>query len=202
LLRGDGKKFGKSEGGNENVWLDAKMTSPFAFYQHLLNIDDASTPEALRYFTFLGPDEILDLDEATKNKPQERLAQRALAREVVTLVHGSDAAAKAESASEAIFSAAISELDEATLLEVVRETPSSMWSREQFRNGMDPTDLFVRCELAKSKGEARRFLEQGGFYVNNQRVAPEDVVSDAAALHGRYLVLRRGRRELHLVVLA
>ncbi len=202
LLRGDGKKFGKSEGGNENVWLDAKMTSPFAFYQHLLNIDDASTPEALRYFTFLGPDEILDLDEATKNKPQERLAQRALAREVVTLVHGADAAAKAESASEAIFSAAISELDEATLLEVVRETPSSMWSREEFRNGMDPTDLFVRCELAKSKGEARRFLEQGGFYVNNQRVAPEDVVSDAAALHGRYLVLRRGRRELHLVVLA
>ena len=202
LLRADGKKFGKSEGGNENVWLDAKMTSPFAFYQHLLNIDDASTPEALRFFTFLEPDEILELDEATKNKPHERLAQRALAREVVTLVHGGDAAAKAESASEAIFSDAIGDLDEETLLEVVREAPSSVWSREEFRVGLDPAELFARCDLAKSKGEARRFIEQGGFYVIIRRVEPDEVVSDGAALYGRYLVLRRGRRELHLVVLA
>jgi len=156
----------------------------------------------LRFFTFLEPDEILELDEATKNKPHERLAQRALAREVVTLVHGGDAAAKAESASEAIFSDAIGDLDEETLLEVVREAPSSVWSREEFRVGLDPAELFARCDLAKSKGEARRFIEQGGFYVNNRRVEPDEVVSDGAALYGRYLVLRRGRRELHLVVLA
>ena len=202
LLRADGRKFGKSEGGNENVWLDASMTSPFVLYQHLLNVDDASTPASLRFFTFLSHEQIVALDEATQSKPQDRLAQRALAREIVTLVHGSDAAGKAERASEALFSESIGDLDEATLLELVRDAPSSNWARSEFGKGLDPVALLVRTGLAKSKGEARRFLAQGGVYVNNRRVVGDELVDATRALHGKYFVIRRGRHELHLVVLS
>jgi tyrosyl-tRNA synthetase len=202
LLRGDGKKFGKSDGGNENVWLDAALTSPFSMYQYLLNVDDASAPASLRFFTFLSHDEIMALDESTRTKPRERLAQRALAREVLTLVHGEDAARKAERASEALFSEAIDDLDEATLLEVVRDAPSSSWSRAEFGEGLEPVELLVRSALAKSKAEARRFLEQGGVYVNNRRLVADELVDATRALHGKYLVIRRGRHELHLVVVS
>ena len=199
LLRGDGKKFGKSEGGNENVWLDAKVTSPFAMYQYLLNVDDVSAPASLRFFTFLSHEEILALDEATRTKPHERLAQRALAREVLTLVHGEDAAHKAERASEALFSEAIDDLDEVTLLEVVGDAPSSPWARTEFAEGLEPVELLVRTGLATSKAEARRYVEQGGVYVNNRRLGANELVDATRALHGKYLVIRRGRHELHLV---
>jgi tyrosyl-tRNA synthetase len=202
LLRADGQKFGKSEGGNDRVWLDATRTSPFAFHQFLLNADDATVPALLRFFTFLDHDRILELDEATRTKPQERQAQRALANAVVELVHGEDAARSAERAGEALFDEAIAELDEATLLQVVAEAPSSTWSRAELTQGVDAVDLLVRCGLAKSKGEARRFLDQGGVYVNNVRVDAGATVSIDRALHDRYLVVRRGRHELHLVVIA
>jgi tyrosyl-tRNA synthetase len=201
LLRSDGSKFGKSEGGNENVWLDAARTSPFALYQFLLNSDDDVTPQLLRFFTFLGHDEIRSLDEATTTKPQERRAQRALASEVVTMVHGADAAAKAERASDALFSESIRDLDEATLLEVVADAPSSTFSRAKLVSGVDPVELVVASDLAKSNGEARRFVEQGGVSVNNVRLEVESRVGLANALHGRYLIVRRGKRQLHLLVL-
>ncbi|HEY5111249.1 MAG TPA: tyrosine--tRNA ligase [Acidimicrobiales bacterium] len=202
LLRADGSKFGKSEGGNENVWLDAERTSPFALYQFLLNSDDETTPSLLRFFTFLDHETILSLDESTKTMPQERRGQRALANEVVTMVHGAYAAAKAERAGEALFSEAIRELDEATLLEVVADAPSSTWLRGDLAAGVDPVELLVTCELAKSRGEARRFLEQGGVSVNNVRLDVNSRVGLDDALHGRYLVVRRGKRQLHLVVIA
>jgi tyrosyl-tRNA synthetase len=201
LLRADGTKFGKSEAG-ENVWLDPARTSPFKMYQFLLNSDDVVTPQLLRYFTFLDHETILELDESIKRAPGERRAQRALADEVVTLVHGEDVANKARRAGEALFAETIAELDEATLLEVTEDAPSSRWSRDQFLNGVDPVELLVASHLAKSKGEARRFIEQGGVYVNNVRATPESRVSLEHALHGRYVVLRRGARQLHLVVVA
>lgn len=202
LLRPDGQKFGKSEGGNDRVWLDATLTSPFALHQFLLNTEDSMVPALLRYFTFLDHDVIRELDEATLTKPQERLAQRALANAVVGFVHGEQAAEHAQRAGEALFSEAIAELDEATLLQVVADAPSSTWSRGELSEGVDPVDLLVRCSLAKSKGEARRFLDQGGVYVNNVRVGGGELVDLTRALHDRYLVIRRGRRELHLVVVA
>jgi tyrosyl-tRNA synthetase len=201
LLRADGTKFGKSESG-ANIWLDASLTSPFEMHQFLLNSDDAMTPVLLRFFTFLDHDTILSLDEAVKSVPQERRAQRALANAVVALVHGEDAALKAERAGEALFAPTIAELDEATLLTVVADAPSSTISRSEFESGIDGADLVVRCALAKSKGEARRFLEQGGVYVNNVRLDPDARVGLESTLHGRYVVVRRGRRELHLVVVA
>jgi tyrosyl-tRNA synthetase len=202
LLRGDGRKFGKTEGGGDNVWLDAKLTSPYAVYQYFMNLDDASTPASLRFFTFLEHEEILEIDDATKERPQERKAQRTLAHEVVSLIHGNDAAVNAAKASEALFSESIVELDVATLLEVVRDAPSSTWSRTELHDGVELAELLVRCDLAKSKAEARRFVEQGGVYVNNVRCEVDALVSEANALHGRYLIVRRGRREMHLMVLA
>ncbi len=191
LLRADGRKFGKSEGG-EQIWLDATLTSPFALHQYLLNYEDATTPVLLRFFTFLDHETILDLDEALRRAPRERVAQRALANEVVALVHGEHAARNAERAGEALFSESIGELDEATLLEAVADAPSSTWSREELAAGVDPVDLLVRCQLATSKADARRNLDQGGVYVNNVRVDPGALVDLTGALHGRYLVVRRG----------
>jgi tyrosyl-tRNA synthetase len=201
LLRADGQKFGKSESGS-NIWLDASLTSPFEMHQYLLNSDDVTTPALLRFFTFLDHETITDLDEATKAVPQERRAQRALANAVVALVHGEDAARSAERAGEALFQPSIAELDEATLLTVVADAPSSIFSRAEFEGGIDAAELVVRCALAKSKGEARRFLEQGGVYVNNVRLEPDARVGLESTLHERYVVVRRGRRELHLVVVA
>jgi len=157
-------------------------------------------PQLLRFFTFLDHDTILELDEATKEAPEERRAQRALANDVVTMVHGAEAALKAQRASEALFSTSIADLDEATLLEVLEDAPSSRWSRESLVVGADPVDLLVNSELAKSKAEARRFIEQGGVYLNNERLSAESRVELSHALHGRYLVLRRGPRQLRLVV--
>ncbi len=201
LLRADGTKFGKSESG-EQVWLDAARTSPFAMHQFLLNSDDEITPQLLRFFTFLDHEAILELDDATRSAPQERRAQRALANAVVALVHGEGAAARAERAGEALFSESIAELDEATLLEVVGNAPSSTWSRADLASGVDPVELLVGCALASSRAEARRFLDQGGVYVNNVRLDGDALVGLDRALHDRYLVVRRGRRHLHLVVAA
>ncbi len=199
LLRADGQKFGKSEGGNERVWLDASLTSPFQMHQFLLNADDQTVPSLLRFFTFLDHDTIRGLDAATTAKPQERAAQRALANAVVALVHGEQAALNAERAGAALFGEEISGLDEKTLLEVVADAPSSVWSRGEIEAGVPIADLLVRSELASSKGEARRFLEQGGVYVNNQRVDDGATVGVESLLHNRYLVVRRGRKSLHLV---
>ncbi|MFI5036408.1 MAG: tyrosine--tRNA ligase [Acidimicrobiales bacterium] len=202
LLRADGRKFGKTEAGNENVWLDAALTAPFAMHQFLINSDDEITPKLLRFFTFLDHGAIVELDAAVRDEPQERRAQRVLAREVVAMVHGEDAARSAQRAGEALFSEAIFDLDEATLLQVVADAPSSTLSRQELRDGLDPADLLVRVALASSKAEARRFLDQGGVYVNNRRVAPGALIDLTAVLHDRYLVVRRGRRQLHLVVVA
>ncbi len=199
LLRADGTKFGKSEGG-ENIWLDPRRTSPFKMYQYLVNSDDVIVPQLLRFFTFLDHETIRSLDEATARQPEERQAQRALAVAVVTMVHGEEAATKARRASEALFTTSIAEWDEATLLDVLEDAPTLKWSRELLVDGVDPVDLLARSELAKSRAEARRFLEQGGVYLNNQRLNADSRIALADALHGRYLLLRRGSRQQCLVV--
>jgi tyrosyl-tRNA synthetase len=202
LLRGDGKKFGKTEGGQDNVWLDPAMTSPFQMHQFLRNADDQITPMMLRYFTFLSHEEIRALDAETANAPQRRAAQRALADEVVTMVHGAAAAQAATRAGEALFSEAISTLDEATLLDVMADAPTTKIPADDVRDGLSPVALLVRTGLASSNGEARRFVSQGGVYVNNVRASDDGLVTREHALHGKYLVVRRGPRATHLVVLS
>ncbi len=202
LLRPDGRKYGKSEGGNDRVWLDPTMTTPFALHQFLLNSEDEMTPTLLRFFTFLDHETISELDDSLRRDPQARRAQRALANAVVAMVHGEDAAFRAERAGEALFNESIADLDEATLLEVVADAPSSTLDREAVRGGLDPVDVLVLTGLAASKAEARRFITQGGVYVNNRRLEADGRIDLSMALHDRYLVLRRGRRQLHLVVVA
>jgi tyrosyl-tRNA synthetase len=197
VTRPDGSKFGKSEEG-ANVWLDPRRTSPYEMYQFLMRSDDAVVGGYLRAYTFRSHEEITALDEATRSEPGRRLAQRALAHDVVTLVHGELEAENAEHASAVLFSEDIAGLDEATLLAVMSDVPSTDIPREELPVAV--VDLLVRTTLASSRGEARRVIEQGGAYVNNRKVDGVDAALDAGGLlHGRYAILRRGKAAQHLV---
>ena len=190
----DGTKFGKSTGGG-SVWLDPAMTSPYAWYQYFLNTADADVIRYLRWFTFLPKDELDQLEEATSERPHERAAQRRLAQEFTTVVHGEAATQSVELASQALFGRGeLADLDESTLAAALRETAVA----ELPRGGPAGIgDLLVSTGLSKSKGEARRTLSEGGVYVNNVRVAADDwTPDDADFLHGKWLVLRRGKRNV------
>jgi tyrosyl-tRNA synthetase len=190
VLKADGTKFGKSEGGA--VWLDPTMTSPYAFYQFWVNADDRDVSSYLRYFSFRSHEEIEELEKATAERPQARLAQRALAEEVTALVHGREEARQVITASQALFGrGSLAELSaqtlraalaEAGLAEVRGELPSV-------------ATLLQQAGLVKSGGEARRMVAEGGAYLNNERVTDADAVPPSSALlHGKYLILRRGKR--------
>jgi tyrosyl-tRNA synthetase len=190
----EGKKFGKSTGGG-SLWLDPDMTSPYAWYQYFINTADADVVRYLRWFTFLSRDELAELETATAERAHERAAQRRLARELTTLVHGQDATAAVEHASQALFGRGeLSQLDEPTLSAALREAAVA----ELAPGGPAAiTDLLVSTGLSKSKGEARRTIGEGGAYVNNVRIDSEDWVPQPSNfLHGRWLVLRRGKRNI------
>jgi tyrosyl-tRNA synthetase len=195
VLKADGTKFGKSVDGA--VWLDAKRTSPYAMYQFFVRSEDAVVGTYLRYYTWLPKDEIEALDEATAERPERREAQRALARQVTTLVHDEAEARRAEHASSVLFSEEIASLDEATLVDVFAEAPSTTLGREP----VALVELLATTGLAKSKSDARRHLEAGAVYVNNRKVTEVDGKVDPTtdALHGRYVVLRRGKASQHLL---
>ena len=199
LVKSDGSKFGKSESGA--IYLDPEMTSPFAMHQFLLNTEDDLVISLLKSFSFLSHDEINELATSTSERPQERQAQRRLANEVVAFVHGSDVAEATEKAGRALFSETIRDLDEATLVQVLADAPTSSMGRDELREGIEIVDLLVRCSLAASRGEARRFVDQGGVYINNAKFTDERV-DLSSALHDRYVVVRRGRRQTHLLVLS
>ncbi|MEV3904578.1 tyrosine--tRNA ligase [Mycobacterium sp. NPDC050551] len=190
----EGKKFGKSTGGG-NLWLDPELTSPYAWYQYFINTTDADVVPYLRWFTFLSPEEIAELAAATEERPHERTAQRRLAGELTTLVHGRAATESVELASRALFGRAeLADLDEPTLAAALREASVA----ELSPGGPDAiTDLLVATGLSPSKGAARRTVGEGGVYVNNVRIDSDEwVPSPTDYLHGRWLVLRRGKRNI------
>jgi tyrosyl-tRNA synthetase len=196
VLKADGTKFGKSVSGT--IWLDRRRTSPYAFYQFLVRSEDTVVGRYLRYFTWLPRPRIEELDELTRAAPERREAQRVLAWEVTALVHGPSEADRAAHASSVLFSEEIAALDEATLLDVFADAPSTTLAREKAAL----VDVLAATGLAKSKSDARRHLEQGGVYVNNRRVeGGVDAVldPDADTIHGRYAILRRGKAQQHLV---
>ena len=194
VTKADGTKFGKTEGGA--VWLAPDMMSPYAFYQFWLNADDADVVRFLKVFTFRTRDEIAALEAAVRERPAAREAQRVLAEDVTTLVHGADATAKAIAASQALFGrGSLASLDDETLAAAVAELPSATGAV-----GDPLVDLFAATGLVASKGAARRAVAEGGLSVNNERVADEAALLDAShLLAGRYAVLRRGRRNLAVV---
>ncbi len=190
----EGKKFGKSTGGG-NLWLDPEMTSPYAWYQYFVNTADADVLPYLRWFTFLSAEEIADLEQATAERPHERAAQRRLAQELTTLVHGEAATASVELASQALFGRGeLTDLDEPTLAAALTEASVADLTPDG-PNGI--ADLLVATGLSASKGAARRTIGEGGVSVNNIRVETDDWVPQSSDfLFGRWLVLRRGKRHV------
>ncbi len=190
----DGTKFGKSTGGG-SLWLDPEMTSPYAWYQYFVNTADADVIRYLRWFTFLSADELGELEVATAERPHERAAQRRLAQELTTLVHGEQATAAVEHASQALFGRGeLSRLDEATLAAALRET-SVATLEPGAPDGI--VDLLVATGLSASKKEAKRTIAEGGVSVNNVKVDTDEWVAQPSHfLHGSWLVLRRGKRNI------
>jgi tyrosyl-tRNA synthetase len=193
VTRADGTKFGKTAGG-ETYWLDPELTSPYAFYQFWLNADDRDVSTYLKYFSFRSHEEIEELEKATSERPAARAAQRALAEELTTLVHGAEETQRVIAASRALFGQGdLGELDARTLGSALAEVPSTTVS-----GPLPPVvDLLSATGLVGSKSEARRTVGQGGAYVNNVKVTDEAAVPDQGdLLHGRFLVLRRGKRNI------
>jgi len=200
LLRADGSKFGKTAEG-ESVWLSPARTSPYRFYQYWFNTDDADVVTYLKYFTWLARPEIEELEQLVHQQPERREAQRRLAREVTRMIHGETGLARAEAATQALFGGDISGLDAADIEDIFAEVPSSEVTRAALSDGgVAVVDLLVSSGLAISKADARRKIQGGGIYLNNQRVADAaQMATLGQAIDGRFLVLRQGRRQYHLV---
>jgi tyrosyl-tRNA synthetase len=195
LTKADGTKFGKTESGT--VWLDPALTSPYAFYQFWVNTDDRDVVGYLKSLTFLDRERIEELEKATAERPGAREAQRALAQELTTLVHGADQTAAVQAASQALFGRGdLAELDASTLAAALSELPGTTVQ------GRLPTvaELLVATGLEKGNNAARRTIGEGGAYLNNVKVTDEAAAPSAAdLLHGEWLVLRRGKRNLAAV---
>ncbi len=194
VTKADGTKFGKTESGT--VWLDASLTSPYAFYQFWLNTDDRDVVELLKYYTFRTREEIEELAEQTREKPFLRAAQRALADEVTTLVHGAEETQRIKDASAALFGGGdLGELSVETLGAALREAGAVQVKRGEGMPGF--VDLLVEAGLVNSKGAARRTISEGGAYLNNRRVEDPELVPGVDDLvGGTWMVLRRGKKHL------
>ncbi|WP_354054051.1 tyrosine--tRNA ligase [Dietzia sp. 2505] len=190
----DGKKFGKSTGGG-SLWLDPALTTAYTWYQYFLNTSDADVVRYLRWFSFLGREEIDELDSLTREKPHLRAAQKRLAEEMTTMVHGVAATESVQAASQALFGRGeLAELDERTLGAALEDAGAVELGSDEPRTIVD---LLVASGLCESKGAARRAVGEGGAYVNNIRIEDVEWLPETTdLLHGAWLVLRRGKRNL------
>ncbi|WP_204049634.1 tyrosine--tRNA ligase [Microbispora siamensis] len=190
ITKADGTKFGKTAGGA--IWLDPALTSPYAFYQFWLNADDRDVVRFLKVFTFRTREEIEELEKAVAERPAAREAQRALAEDLTTLVHGSDELARVIAASRALFGqGSLAELDARTLESALAEVPKAVVPTL----GAPYVELLAQSGLVESKSAARRAVKEGGAYLNNTKITDEEYVPSADdLLHGRFLVLRRGKK--------
>ena len=196
----EGRKIGKTEKGA--IWLTADRTSPWAFHQYWLNVDDRDAGSFLRTFTFLDRAEIESIEAEQAAAPHTRAAQKALANAMTDLIHGENERARVEAAAAALFSGAVRDLDAPTLAEVFADVPGSTHARAGLEgDGLRFVDLLTETTLAKSKREAREFLGNGSISINGERVAKEDAVdrtvTTADLLHGRMMLLRRGKKSWH-----
>jgi tyrosyl-tRNA synthetase len=194
-----GIKFGKTEAGA--VWLDAKLTSPYRFYQFWLNTDDRDVIPYLRFFTWLSQEEISRLEESLRTEPEKRAAQRELARQVTTMVHGEAALEKALRASEVLFGKELTGLTVNEILDIFADVPSTELEESKLAaDGFTLSDALLLAGLAPSKGEAKRLVQGGGVAVNNRRATDaRQIISSAELIDGQLLVLRKGARHYHLI---
>lgn len=194
-----GKKFGKSEGG-KTIYLDEEMTSPYQMYQYLLNSDDESVIQYLKYYTFLSVSEIEELEKVTKEEPHKRTAQKRLAELVVEMVHGKDGLESAMRATSFFFGGTIEKVTDAEVNSIFADVPSVDLKKSELEAGLPILDLLSQTPLFKSKGEARRSVTQKGVYLNNlaidsieKSVTSSDLASESA------LVLRKGKKNYCVV---
>ena len=194
VTKADGTKFGKSESGT--VWLDAKRTSVYKFYQFWIQTEDAMVVRYLKFFSFLGRDEIEALEKRHLEKPEARVAHQALARSVTDLIHGEHATGEAIRASEILFGGGLEGIPEATFQEIVGEVPTRDIDRASLGGaGLPLVEVLVHAGLCPSKGQARKDIEGGGIYVNNVREANgQRAISGGDLLFDRHLLLRKGKR--------
>lgn len=189
VTKADGTKYGKTEGGA--LWLDPEMMSPYAFHQFWLNAEDEKVGELLRIFTFLTHEEIEELEQATKDEPFRRAAQKRLADEVTTLVHGAEETEQAKAAAGALFGGGdLHALSTSTLAAALREAGAIQVEGEW----PSLVDLLVATGLSSSKSEARRSIGEGGVYLNNARVQDADLTPTDDDAIGGWMVLRRGKK--------
>ena len=199
VTKADGTKFGKTESGA--VWLDPARTSVYAFYQFWLRTGDADAGGYLRRFTMLDHPQIEELESALAERPERREAQRALALEMTAMVHGRPEAERAERASAVLFTEGIAELDAATLEGALSDAPTTDVERPAVEAGLDLLEALVSCGLATSRRDGRQLLSQGSVYVNGRRAGEGRVLGPDDALHGRWIVLRRGKANQHVLAL-
>ena len=194
-----GGKFGKSEAGN--LWLDASLTSPFRFYQYWINVEDADVVRYLNFFTLLPERERAEVADGVVAEPQARAGQKALAADVTRRVHGETGLEAARRATEALFGGDLTGLPADQIQDVFGDVPSSQIGKDVLSGQGKPfVELLVECGLASSKGDARRSIEGGGIYLNNERVGDASrAVTMDDALEGRFIVLRKGKKRYHLV---
>ena len=193
-----GTKFGKTEAGT--VWLDPQRTSPFKFYQFWLNADDRDVIKYLKFFTWLDRDMIAALEKAVSDAPEQREAQRALAKEVTSMVHGAEGLEKAERASAVLYGGTLAGVSTEDLLMVFEDVPSITLAADRLRAGMPSTELLVESGVATSKSEAARLIKQGGVSINDSKLIDErGSVTLEHALNGTLFVVRKGRRQTHVV---
>ena len=197
LTKSDGTKFGKTASGS--VWLDADLTSPYAFYQYWISTDDRDVISFLKIFTFLSRTEIQEIEESHVQAPERRIAQTRLARDLTTLVHGEDACNHVEAASQALFGRGdLSSLDSATLAAALSQVPQTKVEGNAPWGSL--ADLMAATGIVESKSAARRAIKEGGAYLNNAKIQDENFEPGTDDLiHGMFLVLRRGKREIGAV---
>jgi len=189
----DGTKFGKTVAGA--VWLDPKRTSPYRFYQFWIRVDDAYVVRYLKYFTFLSREAIDDLEKQHLQKPEARVAHKALAQEMTTLIHGPSATAEAVRASEILFGGTLEGISESTFNDIVGEVPTKEIEIGRFAASIPLLELLVHSGLSPSKGQARKDIEGGGIYLNNQRESDiQRAVGAGELLFSKHLLLRKGKR--------
>jgi tyrosyl-tRNA synthetase len=191
-----GKKIGKTERGA--VWLTADRTSPYAFYQYWINVDDQDVVPFLKWFTMMNQDQVEDISRQHESAPHLRVAHKELARSMTRLIHGETALAQVETASEALFSGEVKSLDQKMLDEVFADVPHSSHPRNSLEGeGVDLVELLPQTTLAASKREARDFLAGGAVAVNGERVPAEHRLTMKDLLHGRTILLKRGKKNWH-----
>ncbi len=204
LLNASGAKFGKSETG-ESIWLDPTLTSPYRFYQYWLDAEDRDVGTYLRWFTLFDRPRIEELEAELIAHPERRGAQRALAHDLTERTHGRGAAERVRRVSELVFGGDPASADAQTLADLAAEIPAAAWPEgepaDPTRPGLDLVDVLILAGSASSRGEARRLVAQGGVYVNGRPAGDADErFTDSDLLAGRYLLVRRGKRDQRLLV--